>query len=127
MERPKFLRDRAVITCDKEGVGLTFTHWLRRRYSWRLSWQDIQALEAMVVEVPCFELGFVLHTKERRYFISDDMENWSTAMSLVKENFHDFDWAAVKVAQKFENRNKPILCWKRAPSAPAAERNGIGQ
>ncbi|MEI7935184.1 MAG: hypothetical protein WCK27_00715 [Verrucomicrobiota bacterium] len=108
------LKNRAIVNVSDESFGITFTHWTRKRRSWSVQWRDVIAIEAMVVEVPCFEAGFVFQLAEKKEcFISDDMENWGALEEAVRKRFTDFNWSNADVAKLYENRNKRLPCWKR--------------
>ena len=107
-------RNRAIINVDDESFGITFTHWTKRRCSWSLRWQEVHAIDAMVVEIPCFEFGFFFQVSEDKGgFISNDMENWSMLVESVRKRYPDFNWANIDTAKRFENKNKRIQCWTR--------------
>ena len=109
-----FIKNRAIIHVSEEGCGVNFTHWARRRRSWSIRWQDVVAIDAMVVEVPCFELGFIFQTAEGwSGFLSDDMENWKTLVEAVRRHFPSFNWENVDAARRYENRDKRVICWRR--------------
>jgi hypothetical protein len=112
------IKNRAIIGVCDESFGITFTHWTRKRRSWSLRWQDVVAIDVMMVEVPDFELGFSFQLADGRAgFLSDNMENWSALEGIVRKRFPDFNWNMVETAKRFENRNKRFTCWKRK-SAP---------
>jgi hypothetical protein len=106
---------RAIINIKDDSFGVAFTHWTRRRHSWSLRWEDVLAIETMVVEEPCFELGFVFQVAQGRSgFLSDDMENWESLKETVRSRFPDLDWGTFEMARLYENKNKRLLCWKRS-------------
>jgi hypothetical protein len=107
-------KNRAIINVGEETFGVTFTHWGRRRRSWSLRWQDVVAIDVLVVEVPDFALSYVFQASgNRANFLSDDMENWSALEEAVRKRFPDFDWGNVDTARRYDNRNKRFLCWKQ--------------
>lgn len=113
-----FLKNRAIINVNDENFGITFTHWTRKRRSGSIQWRDVVAIEAMVVEEPSFELGFVFYLiRETEYFVSDDMENWEALEDAVRKRFPDFNWSNVDAAKLHANRNKRFPCWKRENAA----------
>jgi hypothetical protein len=109
--------NRAIIGVSDEGVGITFTHWTRKRRSWSLRWRDVVAIDAMMVEVPDFELGFFFQVADGKAgFLSNGMENWSVLEDAVRKRLPSFNWDMVETAKRFENRNKRFTCWKRENS-----------
>jgi len=110
------LKNRAIININDEAFGVTFTHWTRKRRTWSFRWQDVIAIEAVMVAIPLNgdQFRFLIQgVGDKRNFISDDMENWSALEDMIRKRFPDFNWANVDAAKVYANMDKRFSCWKR--------------
>jgi hypothetical protein len=110
------IRDKAVINVGEESLGVTFTHWGRRKKSWSVRWDDVYAINAVGVESPDFALGLkFLLAGDRTCFLSDDMEKWDALIEAIRKRYPDFNWSNLDMATNYQNRNQSFPCWKRSP------------
>jgi hypothetical protein len=105
-----FFRDRAIVNVDAQSVTVNFTHWERKRKSFSLRWEDVNAIKAVQLEPAIMALVFCTD-QELRWSISEDMENWSALLDMVHRNCQGFDWITFEETKG--HINKSLLCWKR--------------
>lgn len=108
------IRDRAIINAGEESLGVTFTHWGRRKKSWSVRWNDVVAIDAVGTESPNFTVGLKFFlVGERACFLSDDMEKWDVLIEAVRRHYPKFNWGNLDMATRYQNRNQSFPCWKR--------------
>lgn len=111
---PTFFRDRAIIVINDESIGVQFTHWNRRRYSWLFKWDEIQSIKASMHEAACLEFRLIFESSHSgSAFVAEDMENWDSLEREIRKRFASFDWGKLTIARLYENRNGNFVCWQR--------------
>jgi hypothetical protein len=103
-------RNREIIFVTDEAFGVRFCHWIRRRSSWSLRWENALGIDAMQIEPAEIALVF-LNAENRWRFLSEDMENWGALETTVRTRYPDFDWENFERAKNYIDTRFP--CWKR--------------